>query len=85
MEKKNHYSAIILLTVVLAASTVFAFVNNMPTSAPDAAAQSSEDGDAVCTSGLCCNTFSVSFVDGNISCDGKTGWQMIVEQVANIN
>jgi hypothetical protein len=82
MEKKNYYSAIVLLIIVLAASTVFAFVNNVSTSAPDVASQA---GDAVCTSGLCCNTFSVSFVDGNISCDGKTGWQMIAEQVSNIN
>jgi hypothetical protein len=72
MEKKNYYSAIVLLTIVLTAASAFAFVDNGSISAPNAATQSSK------------STISHSFADGNISCDGKTGWQIIAEQVANI-
>ena len=72
MEKKMNYFVIVLLTIVLAAATAFAFVDGVSDPAPDAEAKSSK------------STISHSFTDGSISCDGKTSWQIIADQVANI-
>ena len=72
MKKRNTYFVIALFTIVFAAATAFALVGDGSASAPAAAAQSSK------------STVSHSFADGSISFDGKTGWQIIAEQLANL-
>ena len=68
MKNKNNAFAIVVMTIALAATTVLASVDKDSTAAVPQTSKS---------------TVSHSFTDGNISCDGKTGWQMIAEQVAN--
>ena len=72
MEKRMNYFVIVLLTIVLAAATAFAFVDGVSVPPSDAEAQSSK------------NTISHSFTDGSVSHDGKTGWQIVADQVANL-
>jgi hypothetical protein len=77
MEKRNQYLVAVIFTLLFVAGTAFAFVIPAPS------IESSSAEDTVCE-GPCCDVASNSFASGNIQCDGKTGWEMIVELARDI-
>jgi hypothetical protein len=68
MTKVKQYTVAAILTAVFVAGTAFATVKD----APAPVANESYDN------------ASISFTDGNVAYNGKTGWQMIADLANNI-
>ena len=80
MKTVKQYAVAIVMTIMFVAGAAYAVTY-------DTAYRQTEQVSEVvteCTGGLCCDTAGNSFVSGSIHCDGKTGWDMMVEQVRNI-
>jgi hypothetical protein len=85
MKTRNHYFASVVVITLFVAGTCFAMAYDGITSYVHVESPNDVEKKTVCVGSLCCDTATNSFLAGSVQCGGKTGWDMIVEQVQNIS